>query len=180
MLSKPDFKIGQFTLQQGQQVDLDHLRYADVASLAAFTSTNPLTSDFVCSVELKHFFDDMRAVMEYWLRIDLLSGLPENLSKTKLDRALNRSADASQLPDFIAGRLSDNRGSGGTIRNLGAHHYIMDVTIEHPEGPAGLVCDELEQKEGMKPGSRKLLLVRVETTYKIIREALQTAGHAVS
>ena len=90
------------------------------------------------------------------------------------------SADASQLPDFIAGQLSDNRGSGGTIRNLGAHHYIMDVTIEHPEGPAGLVCDELEQKEGMKPGSRKLLLVRVETTYNIIREALQTAGHAVS
>ncbi|DBA80870.1 TPA: hypothetical protein ACH3X1_008079 [Trebouxia sp. C0004] len=122
----------------------------------------------------------MRAVMEYWLRIDLLSGLPENPSKTKLDRALNRSADASQLPDSIAGRLSDNRGSGGTIHNLGAHHYIMDVTIEHPEGPPGLVCDELEQKEGMKPGSRKLLLVRVETTYNIIREALQTAGHAVS
>ncbi len=50
----------------------------------------------------------------------------------------------------------------------------MDVTIEHPEGPPGLVCDELEQKEGMKPGSRKLLLVIVALVRVRVRVRCRT------
>ena len=118
----------------------------------------------------------MRAVMEYWLRLEKLSALPAQPSNNQIKAALEGSATAAQLNPFIAQRLSDSRARGGTIRNIGAHHFVPEVTVGCPEGVPELVCMDLEELEGQKPGVAKLLSVKVEGTYQEIKTALVGAA----
>ncbi len=131
-----------------------------------------------CSVDLKHFFDDMRAVMEYWLRLDKLSALPPQPSNNQIRTALAGCATADQLDPFIASRLSDSRARGGSIRNIGAHHFVPEVTVGHPEAftVPELVCMDLEELEGQKEGVAKLLSIRVNNTYREVKDALVVAN----
>ena len=80
-----------------------------------------------CRMRLKHFLDDMRAVLEHHAITEQLCKLPMPSSNLLFDyTASQTSLGYLELAEFVMHRLAGK----DAVRNIGAHEFLMRVQWE--------------------------------------------------
>ena len=78
-------------------------------------------------MRLKHFLDDMRAVLEHHATTEQLCKLPMPSSNLLFDyTASQTSLGYLELAEFVMHRLAGK----DAVRNIGAHEFLMRVQWE--------------------------------------------------
>ena len=125
----------------------------------------------VYRVDLKHFLQDMRSVLEYSKRI---CGLREVKARAVVTQDIITSAEGQLADDavdaYISNRLGGARGHRAAARNLTTHKHLLQVTVGQLHSVTELICTELEDD---RANSSRALSTRVEGTWMAVGNFLQ-------
>ena len=105
--------------------------------------------------------------MEYAAVVLALEGLTPQDAEKELAKALKAHMEAGDLPEFAQERLLGKAAH----RNLGAHHYLLDVCVQQMNEVPELVCEELNA-----PNNKRALSVRVQGLLTAVRDSLADKG----
>ena len=123
-----------------------------------------------CRLHLKHFLDDMRAVVEYTAVCEALLQYRNTIQPFdgwNFDKALNEGACITSVDDFVASRLVGR----GARRNVVAHHYLLTVCVVILDGVPEFVCEELESAD--EGQAIRALSTRVQGTFDSVQHRIQ-------
>ena len=122
-------------------------------------------------VDLKHFLEDMRSVLEYSKRI---CGLREAKARAVITQDIISSAEGQLADDavdaYISRRLGGARGYRAAARNLTTHKHLLQVTVGQLHNVTELICTELEDD---RANPSKALSVHVQGTWMAVCNFLQ-------